>query len=172
MLPSSQQLQAAAINQLSLAQDGPSAQAVGTPCTAGLTVMPSQILRSQETTANTSVTTAHQSFEIMTSSWLYGDITATPMNTLLTDPTSSLVSIGAGLLPLSNKLIRQIKAGEFVNFCDLLLAKTQSLTSLDTSQMSVLALLQLQEAGSQKKLVPDFLTWTQCFFCRELDIHN
>jgi len=29
--------------------------------------------------------------------------------------------------------------------------------------MLVLALLQLQEAGSQKKLVPDFLTWMQCF---------
>jgi len=75
------------------------------------------MLRSQETT---------RAPKAMTSSWLYGDITATPMNTLLTDPTSSssLVSIGAGLPPLSNKLIWQIKAGEFVNFCDLPPAKT------------------------------------------------
>jgi len=29
--------------------------------------------------------------------------------------------------------------------------------------MSILALLQLQEVESQKKLIPDFLTWSQCF---------
>ena len=29
--------------------------------------------------------------------------------------------------------------------------------------MLVLALLQLQEVGSHKKLIPDFLTWMQCF---------
>jgi len=29
--------------------------------------------------------------------------------------------------------------------------------------MSIVAILQLQEVESQKKLIPDFLTWSQCF---------
>ena len=97
VLPTSQQLHAAAVNKLSMAQDGPSVKADSTPSTASITVMSSQMSRSQETAANTSVTTAHQSSHVITSSWLYGDSPAASINTLLTDATSSLVSIGAGL---------------------------------------------------------------------------
>jgi len=47
---------------------------------------------------------------------LYGDTSSESINMLLADSTSPSVPIGAGL---PKKLMQQIKAGEFVDFCDL-----------------------------------------------------
>ena len=78
-----------------------------------------------------------------------------------TNDTPSLVSIGQSLPLLPRKLIQQIKAGEYIDFSDLPPAKGRQLTP--TNYNSQLVLVQLQEVERQRKLIPDFLTWSQCF---------
>ena len=164
MLPTSQQLHSAAVNQLTTEHEGLSVQASSSTSAACLTSPSSQLTQSVGiSTANVTVPTAENGSQAITTAWLYGDTPSESMNTLLTESTNSVVSIGGGLPLLSKKLIRQIKAGEFVNFCDLPPAKARPPAVLDTSQMSILALLQLKEVENQKKLIPDFLIWAQCF---------
>jgi len=102
------------------------------------------MVRSQSSSSHVTASTA--------TSWLYVD---TPSQSMLTESANSLISIGTGLPLLSKKLVQQIKAGEFVNFCDFPPAKAQPPAAHDTSQMPILALLQLQEV--HKKLIPDFI---------------
>ena len=164
MLPTSQQLHSAAVNQLTTEHEGLSVQASSSTSAACLTSPSSQLTQSVGiSTANVTVPTAENGSQAITTAWLYGDTPSESMNTLLTELTNSVVSIGGGLPLLSKKLIRQIKAGEFVNFCDLPPTKARPPAVLDTSQMSILALLQLKEVENQKKLIPDFLIWAQCF---------
>ena len=73
----------------------------------------------------------------------------------------SLVSIGQSLPLLPRKLIQQIKAGEYVDFSELPPAKGRQLAP--PNYMSQLVLVQLHEVERQRKLIPDFLTWSQCF---------
>jgi len=164
VLPTSQQLQSAAVNQYSTEHAELTLPASSTTGAAHLaSTLPQVTQAAGISTANVTVPTSEFTSQAATNSWLYGDTPSASTNTLLTEAISSLVSIGAGLPLLSKKLVRQIKAGEFVNFSDLPPAKARPPAVLDTSQMSILGLLQLHEVESQKKLIPDFLTWAQCF---------
>jgi len=58
--------------------------------------------------------------------------------------------------------LQRITAGEFVDFMDLPPAKSW-LPAFRDSQASTLAILQLQEVEKQRKLIPDYSTWSQCF---------
>jgi len=163
VLPTAQQLHSAAVNQFSSAEVELPGQALITASPTSIT--PAALQGSQSgTTATTNATVSTSEHCPHTTSWLYGDTpTGSPNTLLLSESTSPAISIGPGLPLLPKKLIRQIKAGEFVNFSNLPPAKTRPSTVPDPSQMSILALLQLQEVESQKKLIPDFLTWSQCF---------
>ena len=59
-------------------------------------------------------------------------------------------------------MVQWITAGEFVDFMDLPPAKSR-LPAFRDNQASTLAILQLQEVEKQRKLIPDYSTWSQCF---------
>jgi len=63
---------------------------------------------------------------------------------------------------LPKKMVQRITAGEFVDFTDLPPAKSR-LPAFRDNQASTLAILQLHEVEKQRKLIPDYSTWSQCF---------
>jgi len=131
VLPTSEQLQSAAINQFTTEYQGLGLQTVST--TSG-TSSPTQ---GTQSAPNESSPTTRNTLETVTT-WLYGDApSASNSNIQLTEPTNTLVPIGAGLPPLPKKLVQQIKAGEFINFSDLPPAKARPPTVIDRNQMSI-----------------------------------
>ena len=105
-------------------------------------------------------TTSSGNTAVMSSTLLGGSLLST-MNAHTSDQLPSLVSIGQSLPLLPRKLVQQIRAGEYVDFAELPPAKGRQLTP--TSYTSQLVLVQLHEVERQRKLIPDFLTWSQCF---------
>lgn len=73
--------------------------------------------------------------------------------------TSAMVSIGQSLPSLPRRLVEQIKAGEFIDFSELPPAKG----TVAPTRHSQIVLVQLQDLDRQRKLIPDFITWSQCF---------
>jgi len=59
-------------------------------------------------------------------------------------------------------MIQRIVAGEFVDFLDLPPAKAR-LPAFRDNQLPALTLLQLQETERHKSLIPDYITWSECF---------
>ena len=78
------------------------------------------------------------------------------MDTLL-----SLMLIGHSLLLLPRKLVQQIKTGEFNDFAELLPPMGRRITPPNYNTQ--ILFVQLQEMGQQRKLILDYLTWSQCF---------
>ena len=79
------------------------------------------------------------------------------------DTTPSLVSIHTSLPLLPRKLVQQINVGEFVDLADLPPTRRRQSGSFPTVMLSTLRLLQLQDMECRQRLIPDFLTWSQCF---------
>ena len=73
--------------------------------------------------------------------------------------TSSMVLIGSSLSILPKKMVQRIIAGEFVDFKDLPPAKSWLPAFRDNQALT----LQLQEVEKQRKLILDYITWSQCF---------
>ena len=97
------------------------------------------------------------------SSWLFGDTPTLPISSnQTTDSTSPPTAIGASLPPIPKKLTEQIKSGDYVDLAELPPARARP-SQWHTNRMSTLELLQLQEVDRQQKLIPDFITWSQCF---------
>ena len=93
---------------------------------------------------------------------LYNEGLASSQSTApVTDTLPSLVSIGRSLPLLPRKLIQQIKAGEFIDFAELPPAKGRQITPANYNTQ--ILFVQLQDMGQQRKLIPDYLTWSQCF---------
>ena len=119
--------------------------------------IPTTILSSSQnvTTSNTQST--------ITSPALYGNGILLAFNSFISDPHPSLVSIGQSLPLILCELIQQIRMGKFVDFSDFLPAKCRQLAP--TSYSSQLLLVQLQDVHGeqQRRLIPDFPTWSQCF---------
>ena len=76
--------------------------------------------------------------------------------------TSSVISIGEGLPALSQRLVETIKAGEYVDFSELPLAKGKGCASSQDWDAGIL-LLQVQQSKNPRHLIPDFPTLAQCF---------
>ena len=83
---------------------------------------------------------------------------------LADDSTPSLVAVHSSLPLLSKQIVQQIQAGEFVDLADLPPARSRQSSSIPPmSALSTMGVLQLQEMEHHQKLLPDFLTWSQCF---------
>ena len=93
---------------------------------------------------------------------LYNEGLASSQSTApVTDTLPSLVSIGHSLPLLPRKFIQQIKTGEFIDFAELPPAKGRQITPANYNTQ--ILFVQLQDIGQQRKLIPDYLTWSQCF---------
>ena len=83
---------------------------------------------------------------------------------LADDSIPSLIAVHSSLPLLSKRIVQQIQAGEFVDLADLPPARSRQSSSIPPmSALSPMGVLQLQEIERRQKLLPDFLTWSQCF---------
>jgi len=168
LLPDSHQLQAISISQFTPGLHEPASQtvsdvvisSVGAHTTSATLQTPQGSTDGSSSLANVSTNVGSHAGS---SSWLFGDYPALPCpSSRASDLTSSAIDIGDSLPYISKKLFQQIKSVEYVDFTELPPARARP-TKWHTSRMSTLELFQLQDLNRQQKLVPNFLTWSQCF---------
>ena len=83
---------------------------------------------------------------------------------LADDSIPSLIAVHSSLPLLSKRIVQQIQAREFVDLADLPPARSRQSSSIPPmSALSPMRVLQLQEIERRQKLLPDLLTWSQCF---------
>ena len=73
-----------------------------------------------------------------------------------------LISINEELLAISLKLLHKTWANKYIDFAELPLAKSKP-RSLPHYLEGQVLLVQMQELDHNKKTIPDFTTWAQCF---------
>ena len=73
-----------------------------------------------------------------------------------------MVTVAAGLPALPRKLVEQIQAGQYIDFCELPPAKgrTRQLPSQEEGHVIV---VRADDLSGSRKMIPDLATWLQCF---------
>lgn len=74
----------------------------------------------------------------------------------------AVISINEGLPALPTKLLHRIWANEYIDFTELPPAKSKP-RSLPHYLEGRVLLIQMQELDNNKKAIPDFTSWAQCF---------
>ena len=83
---------------------------------------------------------------------------AVPMNTQEPTPRAHIATLlGAGLPPISAKLVLRIEAGEFINMAEFLPERLDPMRTLFTDEPEPL------KSNEHHKTVTSILEWTQCF---------
>ena len=74
----------------------------------------------------------------------------------------AMVSTGMGLAALPRKLVRKIKANEYIDFTELPPAKGKARPIPQSLEGQVLV-VQVADLLQAKKIIPDLAIWLQCF---------
>ena len=74
----------------------------------------------------------------------------------------SMVTTGEGLPSLPKKCVEKIRAGEFLDFAELPLAKGK-VKSIPHAAEGQIVVIQAADLMESRKLIPDLATWIQCF---------
>ncbi len=75
---------------------------------------------------------------------------------------SPMVSLGAGLPPISKKLVERMQADEYIEFSELPPAKGKGRLNTQHGD-NHLVVVQAADLLQSKRVIPDLATWSQCY---------
>ena len=89
-----------------------------------------------------------------------GTLSSNPAEAGQTSP--SLVSVGPGLTSISNKLLENVRSGEYIEFSELPPAKGKD-RYIQQAVVGQILIIQAADMSLARKVIPDLATWQQCF---------
>ena len=85
-------------------------------------------------------------------------------NEALPSKASSQIHLGMGLPSIAKRIVDKIVANEYIDFADLPPGATKGKTKhLPQSLEGQIVVVQVADLFQQRRLIPDFATWAQCF---------
>ncbi len=73
-----------------------------------------------------------------------------------------MVSLGAGLPPISKKLMERMQANEYIDFSELPPAKGKGKLNTQHGDNQIVV-VQAADLMQTRRVIPDLATWSQCY---------